>query len=382
MKIGIVTYHRSHNYGAVLQAYALKTYLLSLGHIVEIIDYWPEYRKGMYDIIDFSFFKQPIPFFSKTKIAVREFVFYFPKKNRHQKFQRFIVENLGVDDTSSIITKGDKIESIYEVYIFGSDQIWRNNKFKTFSGFDPVYWGKYPLGDSYKKITYAASMGELNYKGQEAFIKEHLNYLNSIAVRESNLKEVLEQFTKKPVSQVLDPVFLLNRNDWESLIPQRKSKGKSMGEKYLLFYQLNHSAVAKEFVNSLANSKNLRIIEIKGEVKLVTNPKKTKQYAGPLDFLELFKNASYIVSTSFHGVAFSIIFQKQFYALGMGNNSARVTSLLETLAIKDRYLTDENIVATQFEKLSERTINYSDLNKNLEVQKALSANYLKKAITE
>ena len=67
MKIGILTYHRSHNYGAVLQAYALKTYLKSLGHHVDIIDYWPEYRKGMYDLVDFSFFTDKISLFSKFK---------------------------------------------------------------------------------------------------------------------------------------------------------------------------------------------------------------------------------------------------------------------------------------------------------------------------
>ncbi len=371
MKIGILTYHRSHNYGAVLQAFALKSYIKGLGHQVEFVDYWPKYRKGMYDLIDFSLLKEKIGIRRKVKLLYE--ILLIPQKLiRYNRFQKFIKHSLQISGKPEI-TIGCEIKDEYDIIVFGSDQIWRNNKYIRFKGFDPVYWGNFPENTSAKKIAYAASMGELDHKGCEDFIIRHLSNFDFISVRENNLKELIAKFTSKEVKQVLDPVFLLNRNSWEAILPKKRESK----EKYLLFYHLIPSSGAKKLVKKIADAKKLKIIEISGTVKFFVNPAKTRQYIGPIEYLQLFQEASFVVSTSFHGVAFSIIFKKQFYALGMKNNAERAMSLLNNLNIKERYLND-SILLTDI--VSPTEINYDIVDKNIERMKGESCGYLNRTI--
>lgn len=341
MKIGILTYHRSHNYGAVLQAYALKTFLSNQGHDVEFIDYWPNYRKGMYDLADFSFIKdKDLNFPQKIKRLIRLVLVYPGKKNRYKRFQKFIKHHLGIYGNAKFKT-GEEITGNYDSTIYGSDQIWRYNHFETFEGFDPVYWGEFPKKNKSKKIAYAASMGIIENTTQNSiYLKTYLRNFNAISVREKELQELLQNFTDKTVAHVLDPVFLLSATQWLKFSSQNQKSKK----KFILFYHLNYSKEAIKLTNKIARRNNYSVIEIRGGVTPFTNPFKYKQTLGPIEFINLIFNASFIVSTSFHGVAFSIIFRKKFFALGLKNNSIRVTSLLEELRIPERYLDNlENI---------------------------------------
>jgi len=334
MKIGILTYHRAHNYGAVLQAFALKSYLILQGYDVEFIDYWPKYRKGMYDFVDFSFLNEKISTAEKIKELLKQLLIFPKNVVRYTRFQRFIKHQLNVSN-SSIVRDGSQIKDKYDLIIFGSDQIWRNNNFKTFKGFDPIYWGQFPEDSNVKKIAYAASMGIMHSTiAQEEFIKEHLRNFHSITVRENKLGNLIQSLTNKKIEQVLDPVFLLDSKEWLQLL----SKSNLVKKNYVLLYHLNNSPEAKILTNKIAKLYNCKVIEIRGTVK----PFSLNFYEtiGPKRYISLIANAKAIVSTSFHGVAFSIIFKKQFYALGMRNNSERVTSLLKSLDISDRYITN------------------------------------------
>ncbi len=343
MKIGILTFHRAHNYGAVLQAYALRTYLRQRGLEAHLIDYWPEYRKGQYDLLDRSFLSSNASLSAKLKRLLRQLAYLPFKYQRHRKFSWFIRNDLGVNG-NSMIERGEDIPDQYDVVITGSDQVWRHISSARFDGFDAVYWGRYPVGARGKKITYAASMGVLNYAGHESFIRQQLAEFDAVSVRESELKEVVDQLSERPVKQVIDPVFLLNEDDWDELI-ELDEKGKG---KYLIFYHLIRSEKVARFVERLAQKHGLKVIELKGGDSPFANPFRTRRAIGPIDYLKLFRGASYVVSTSFHGVAFSIIFQKQFYALGMQNNSGRVTSLLESLGLGERYLDDRQVESYDF----------------------------------
>lgn len=364
MKIGVLTYHRSHNYGAVLQAYALKTFLLNQGNQVEFIEYWPDYRKGMYDLVDFSFLKEDIAFIRKIKRLLLIILVFPEKLIRYNRFQKFIKYKLQSNNKVKFKT-GDEIPGNYDFIIYGSDQIWRYNDFKTFKGFDSVYWGEYPKNT--KKIAYAASMGvmEINEQ-QKEFIKDHIKNFDLISTREQQLADIIQPFTKKKVEYTLDPVFLLNSNDWLMLSTNNYNpKGK-----YLLFYNLNYSKDAVSIVKNIAKNLNYRIIEIRGGVKPFNNPFRCKQTVGPESFISLFSNASFVVATSFHGVAFSIIFKKQFFALGMKNNAIRVTSLLEKLNIPERYL------KSPVDINSIKEIDYKNVSLLLEREKKKSINFI------
>lgn len=365
MKIGILTYHRAHNYGAVLQAYALKSYLVVQGHTVEFIDYWPDYRKGMYDLTDFSILDEKIKISQKIRMLIKQVLVFPAKAVRYARFQKFIEHQLNVSN-SSIVRNGSYIKDKYDLIIFGSDQIWRNNNFKTFKGFDPVYWGQFPEDSNVKKIAYAASMGIIDTNlEQEKFIKEHAENFHSITVRENKLGKLIQSITNKKIEQVLDPVFLLDSKEWLQLLPKSNSHKKD----YVLFYHLNNSPEAEILTKKMAKEYNCKVIEIRGTVK----PFSLNSYEtiGPEEYISLIANAKAIVSTSFHGVAFSIIFRKQFYALGMKNNSERVTSLLKSLDIPHRYITNIDTL----ENIND-PINYEKLEGKLSYLINASKNFL------
>ena len=371
MKIGVLTYHRSYNYGAVLQAFALKTYIESRGHEVEFIDYWPHYRSGMYDLFNFNPFKKKLNL-KNISHGCYEFLkgifYFFPKHVRYNKFQKFIKENLGVDYERRSFKEGEEIPDIYDAYIFGSDQIWRYGEFELASGFDPVYWGEFPKNAKGQKFAYAASMGVMELNNAKIdFISDKIKYFNEISVREEQLKEIIEPFYNKPVFRVLDPVFLLDKETWE----EYASKNLKTPERYLLLYNIGNSKSIYDYSKNIASSINIKLIEISGSINFKRFfLKSSRQTIGPKEFIELIKNAELVVSSSFHGVAFSLIFKKQFYALQMGNNAERVKSLLRILGVEDRYITFDTGLDLN------KQINYEKVNLLLEIEKKNSMQYL------
>ncbi len=160
-KIGIITFHRSHNYGAVLQAYALLTTLEKMGHKVEIIDYWPKYREGDYSLFNFQSKSNngKVTWASTIKTFIKR-VLTFPNRwKMYSRFNSFIKHRLKVRNTSNHL--GSDIPDKYDVIICGSDQIWRYNSGRI-AGFDDVYFAKYPLNKKVVKLSYGSSMGDMD----------------------------------------------------------------------------------------------------------------------------------------------------------------------------------------------------------------------------
>lgn len=353
MRIGILTYHRTHNYGAVLQAYALLNYLKKNGYEAEIIDYWPVYHKQYLINLNFLTDKKT-SLIKKCKIFVTLFLTFPQKLIRYKRFQCFITRNFKVTSKIAYIS-GATIPNIYDVVIYGSDQIWRYNNFKNFKGFDETYWGEY-LNKSIKKIAYAASMGVLKTDiTSQMYIKQHLNNFNRISVREYQLKNMLQSLIETDIKHVIDPIFLLSKNEWINLAIK---KNTSVPSRYLFVYNLNACSEAENLAKKIARLNNYEIITTYGNIQPLKFSKNYFQSAGPLEFISLISNASFVISSSFHGVAFSILFQKQFYAIGMTDVS-RVESLLNVLEISNRLLYKDD----EFKFNSH--INYSKVNEKL-----------------
>jgi hypothetical protein len=364
MKIGILTFHRAHNYGALLQAYALQTFLKNLGHEVNLIDYWPEYHRSDYKLI--PNFKSR-SFSGKIKAVLYFLIGFFKILKRSRGYEQFIVKQFNLSCNPRFKTDIEIKYLEYDAVVYGSDQIWRYSNYDTFEGFSDVYFGAYPKNVK-KKVAYAASMGVINSsKIEESYLKSVLHNFNSISVRENNLKSVIEKILGHPVPLVLDPVFLLNRNQWLNLNAASNILPK---EKYIFFYHLTFSKDAINFTNSLKAYYGFRIIEIRGRVAPLLFGNRYAQTASPSDFISLIQNAEIVVSTSFHGVAFSLLFEKQFYALGMNNNSNRVQTLLGELGVSRRYLKKSE----SFD-LNEK-IDYGIINKSISLLKDKSQKYL------
>jgi hypothetical protein len=366
MKIGILTYQRAHNYGALLQLYSLKTYLLQNNHEVEVIDYWPKYHSAEY-----ALFHRFSELLLKTKIKrVLFFLFDFYRVlKRRNGYLGFMNNNLGLSKSVNFVSKESLNKRNFEIVIYGSDQIWRRHNLPHFKEFDEVYFGN--SLQAKKKIAFAASMGEINLNtADRTFIESTLKNFDNISVRELSLKNEIKNLVHKEISLVLDPVFLLNKNTWIEKLKLPTKKGK-----YVFLYQLLNSNNSLELTEKAADFYEAEVIEIPGtSVNPLLWSKRYNQTASPIEFLSLIKNAEFVVSTSFHGVAFSIIFEKQFYALGMGNNSGRVKDLLASVNLQDRYI--DNVEAANFTSY----IDYASVNEMLKPLKENSIKFLKESI--
>ena len=230
-KIGILTFHNAHNYGAVLQAYALKTKLNRMGYKAKILNYQNPYiarlyRKG----IHVDFWKRDIlpSRWGKVFHEVGENLYGLREwKNQWTAFEKFIGEKL-LDGQEKKLTLDDLAKEQCDVYILGSDQIWAR---ELTHGFDPAYFGQFAPGC--KKISYAASVPNGSIpEAEQAYFEQALKSLAHISVREEKLARVVEKLTGKEVTTVVDPTLLLERADYEDLLYEEPL----VAEKYILAY--------------------------------------------------------------------------------------------------------------------------------------------------
>ena len=331
MRIGILTYQRAENYGAQLQAYALKTYLAGLGHDVDFVDYWPDYHRRYFELFSLRKFRES-SLRGKMVLLYYTLFWHQARKRRQQNLQAFMHEELGLPLEAKYHSDHDVVKE-FDVVFYGSDQIWRRQCMPSHPGFDLWYFGSDNVHA--RKIAYAASMGSIDVKEDEKkILKKHLQGFEAISVREESLKEWLTSIGIQ--SQIVcDPVFLLEKEVWLSLA--NNASEQPPYQHYILVYNLLGQTPIVHFAERLSKEKNLPIVEVNKKYVPFTNGRCYCRTARVEYFLSLLAHADYVVSNSFHGVALSIIFQKQFFAVGMGPRAGRVTSLLNSLRIPGRY---------------------------------------------
>ncbi|MGC8823780.1 MAG: polysaccharide pyruvyl transferase family protein [Bacteroidales bacterium] len=360
-RIGILTFHRSQNYGAVLQAYALSVFLNKNGFKAEIIDYWPAEMQEFYRLIPNFRYRNLA---SKIKGILLLLVGLRKELKRRKGFFQFVHKHFNL--TQEKYTQQQQLEPIaFDAVIYGSDQIWWKHPF-TYT-FDPVYWGTVPL--SGKKIAYGASCSSLDFSEQDyQFIAKMLKNFDAIGVREKVLADILASLSSKQISLVIDPVFLLDKTDWLELI--KESNLKLPQKPYLLFYHLNYNPETTSWVNTLAKQLNLNVIELRGRVFPLKFGSRYVQTASPIDFLNLLQNAQVVVSNSFHGTAFSVLFEKNFYVVGANKGLHRMLNLLECIGLENRIVQSYN--AIKFE-----SINFGEVRPKIKAWKQSSINFLR-----
>lgn len=338
MKIGILTYHRAENYGALLQAYALKTYLTGLGHDVDFVDYWPDYHRRFFELFSWKKFRESS---LKGKMVLLYYTLFWhqTRRRRQQNLQAFMHEALGLPLEARYHNDDDVVKE-FDVVFYGSDQIWRRQRMPSHPSFDFWYFGSGNV--QARKIAYAASMGTIDVKADEKeVLKRHLLGFEAISVREDSLKEWLASVGIQ-AQLVCDPVFLLGKEAWRRLA--NKASELPAYQHYILVYNLLGQTSTVNFAEQLSKEKNLPIVEVNKKYVpfcwrgfAIPSRRRYCRTARVEDFLSLLAHADYVVSNSFHGVALSLIFQKQFFAVGMGQRAGRVTSLLNSLRIPERY---------------------------------------------
>lgn len=360
MKIGILTYHRAHNYGALLQAYALKNFLIIHGYSVEFIDYFPEYHRQVYANIERREFRT-LNLIQKIKYPFYMFLRFYPlyilKEIRRQKFIRFIKKNLikkevGVRNT------------LYDVVIYGSDQIWRKQAKPSMPGFNDMYFGN-DLIKAKKRIAFSASMGIIDLDlHDKLYLLKAFEKFAAISVREKDLYDTIKSFSTYPIIQTIDPVFLIDKQHWSGIASK-----KVFNKKFILFYNLHSDKESLEIAEYISSKLGYKIIELVNGIKYINSQGRIKGTCGPIEFLSLIENAEFVVTSSFHGVAVSIIFKKQFYACLM-TNYQRVASLLSSLGIEDRLIRGKKDICL------EQNINYTQISLLLDQEREKAINYL------
>jgi len=255
----------------------------------------------------------------------------------------------------------------YDRIIYGSDQIWWKSRFGT-EGFDAVYWGQY-INNGINKISYAASMGIIDLSDQDkSQIKNYLKSFAAISVRETRLKNVLQPLTQKQIRTVLDPTLLLPSSFWDSFC----HNNNPVKNKYILLYKVMYDSKADSFAQEMSQKLKLPVVTLLGQISSYKSDR-INTATGPREFVTLIRDAECVISTSFHGVALSIQFKKEFYAMGMANNSDRVLSLLTQLGL-------ENRLTESVPEDPSDIIDYSDVYTRLSVLQNDSSEFLKNAI--
>ena len=360
MKIFTITCHDVYNYGASLQAYALQAYLLSLGHECRIIDYKPDYLRRNYN---FWYIERNSRFYELcNKSIIFHFLYSlrlapltFKTWRRIKPFERFKHTNLLCTKCYTSLDELQKTPPIGDVYIAGSDQIWncslsngKDNAF--FLGFGP---------NDTRRIAYAASMG-ISYFPEDEIerIKKLLSYFEYISVRESSAQKVIEQLGF-PCATVCDPIFLLNRDKWDNIIPCIASK-----ERYVLLYDIFADDISiREAALKISSELGIPIYSI-NDSKKCNYAHKNISNAGPVDFLWYIINADFVISNSFHATAFSVLFNKNFATFYHKTNSSRITDLLDFLGLSEHHNPKDLVKVKNWSSVNDRLNEFISYSKN------------------
>ena len=374
--IGIITIVKVNNYGAELQAFALQRKLNLMGYKAEIIDYL------FYKNKNFKKEKISRPYYNfPLKKRVKEFLLpiieemkslphYKNYKNRIRGFERFHDKYTRFSPVryysySQLYTN----PPVYDVYCVGSDQVWNPN---CYTSLNPYFLTFAPK--SSKKIAYASSFGVKNLPNDAKHIyKENLGQLTHISTREKTGIRIIKDLTGREAKLVLDPTFLLTQEEWNEIA----NCSKVPNYKYILLYVLKDSKFITKTAMELSRLSELKIVRItKGAFKQDHNKHIHDIIdAAPDDFIGLFSKADMILTNSFHGTVFSIIYQKDFYTILKKNkdNNSRQIDLLNSLGLGNRLVYEDSF-------LQQPSIDYKISNTRTEKLRHQSLDYLINAI--
>lgn len=358
-KVRTVTFHRAQNYGSALQTYALQQFVCALGKTAgeeidyKVIDIAPKNQERLYSIFKKGFTVKNVV---KNTVA---FLYYPALKTKREKFQVFLQENVALTNSREDA----------EYYISGSDQIWnvRSTDFESFYYLDFV--------KSAKKLSYAASFGPLKIEWENYDAEKYANLLKDytyISTREGGSAKNVELLTGRQAETHVDPTLLLDREEWRKI----QSGANYKNGNYILLYCLEPTKAQLGIVKAISKKLHLPVVITKYNNKNDIVNGFVKKYAcGPKDFLSLIDNAALVLTSSFHGTAFSLIYRKKFFVLN-GKTDNRICDILTKTGLLDRSLENADDVS----KASLEELDFTTAERFLDEQRQKSANYLQQAL--
>ena len=344
MKIGIITFHDTTNFGSLLQTTGLFAFLNQHYRSVEVINYQCE------AIVRKELPMKNINYFN-LKDVLKAILIYPPIKRKYKEMERFSNENLNISKNQYFKENIEKANEIYDCFVVGSDILWHEN----ITEYDSTYFLDF-ADQNKSKISYATSLGLDNEdltEWQKQMSNKYLSCFNYISVREPNALNELKNITNKKINVVCDPTILIEKKYWLKFIKNIDNK------KYVLIYFRDEKNMVFDFARKISKDKGLKVLFINNgkENQNIQNiwPKSIE------DFLSLIFNAEYIVTASYHGVIFSLLFNKEFYYFNR-NYKGRMENLIEKSGVKNR-----NLEFIEYNKnLLEEKIDYDLVNRNID----------------
>lgn len=370
MKCGILTINVNlMNYGNRLQNYALQTVLESMGVEVLTVKYHPTYEARSVQSLKSRVAKLPKRIiFGSYRRVIRLFK-YFQICHKKEKFRNFINNYIKwTNKDYDIYSDFSALPDEFDYMIAGSDQIWN----PYWEGTNPIYFMEFMPQD--RRISYAASFGVSHIPNEKKeYFRQNLQGIPFLSVREDSGAKIVNDLIGREPLQVIDPVFLLARKEWRNIarMPKRMN-----GKKYLLVYLLGDcEKVTTTYIKKYAKDNKLDILY------LDRYDKWPSFFASPNEFVGLIMNADTILTDSFHGVAFSIIFHKKIIywnrSLNNGINqdmSSRLASIFKLFGYiqRDEELNCQYCVFMNFDGNS--------IDKKIEIERQKSLAYLRAAL--
>lgn len=347
-KVGIITIVNVNNYGAELQAFATFRKLQLMGYNAEIINYlyykdWRYIDSKMSRSFNSMSIKGKIIYFARYRVASFVLNKILPLickdvKQRIANFNSFHQHNTRFSKLYKSMKDLYTDTPIYDVYMVGSDQVWNPN---ASSSIEPYFLTFAP--HSALTVSYASSFGVSKIENNSIAnrIKLGLSSIKTISVRESSGVNLVKELTGRTAQLVCDPTLLLNKSEWTMFM----KPVSNMPQRYVLIYQLSESDAIVKLATRIGKQEQIPVYRI---CKRAFKVKKDKGVvnilnAGPSEFLSLITNASFIITNSFHGTAFSINFDVPFYTVvsAKKKNNNRMESLLDYVGLGKRIVKDD-----------------------------------------
>lgn len=368
IKIGIVTFHRACNIGAVLQSYSLYKCIGNMETDVEIIDYMPEN-------FNFLYYDKISPNFGNTGVSsrIKHIIMYPRLKKKNKAFEKFVKSNIKLSkhyDTNNIKTINSEN---YDIIFAGSDQIWNDSC----AEFDSVYFLSFDSQTDFIKASYAASFGfnSIPEHLKQEYIKR-LTGINYYSVREISGRKIIMNLLGIEAKVCCDPTLLNTKDEWKRLASKVKIR---LNKNYIFVYYVNRSEELLEYAKTLGKKTKCKVICVPGEVNFSTIIGiKNYKYGfcqditcSPEKFLNYIMNCKYLITNSFHGTIFGVLFHRQFQVTLKslrGRYDYRVGDFLKMVNLESRCIEngfdhiDDNIpwkhVETKIQDMRSKSIEY------------------------
>ena len=338
MKIGLLSVY-NHNYGSILQAYALQTVLRNSGNDTEIIFYKKtNILKQAKRLLYLPLLKATIKMKWKSIYckAFHKDTYNKILVSREQAFSQFIHEHMYFSKIYAGRTALVNASDEYDCFVLGSDQVW--NTMNLGADFYTMTF----VPDNKKKITYAPSFGVSQIpRSQIEKTRDYLQRIDHISVRETDGVRIVKELTGRDVPQVVDPTILVDRSVWD------EQKGdRIIAEDYILCYFISSNEKYREFAKQLAKKTGKKIVAIPHVDEFVSSDERFGDIVptniGPLQFVNLISNAAYVCTDSFHGSVFSTLYERPFFTFsrynsdGADSTNSRLYSYLKLIGMENR----------------------------------------------